>query len=408
MTYSPGPPDPVSDFLPRDESGLKIAPLLDAIEAQSQRADATRSLDGQLLAAIRGSDFMRMSASDELGGSGHSMHHIGLELEAISPRCPSTAWCLWNHLCVFHLFVGSLGPDHSSFLTGIVERGEWVSFPAGAGSGVHGRVAGDVAVLNGRAAFGTGARYADWCGVVFAVVDESANPVKPLDLRFTMVPTTTPGVGIDPTWDGSGLRASATDDVHYADVEVPLDRCVEWFGANRAKSLRTVPVINHRYREDWVGLSDLWLGSMAVGVVRAALSEAAAEFRTRKAIMGRSMINRPTVQTNIGRALAFVASARAAIEEATHEVDRRIERAIPPTDADYYRQQAIVTMAVEHLEAAMALLGRTYGGNGQRESSLFERRSRDFRSMPLHINVHHDRVTHQLGRLALGIDLDPF
>ncbi|MDG2219336.1 MAG: acyl-CoA dehydrogenase family protein [Acidimicrobiales bacterium] len=408
MTYSPGPPDPVSDFLPRDESGLKIAPLLDAIEAQSQRADATRSLDGQLLAAIRGSDFMRMSASDELGGSGHSMHHIGLELEAISPRCPSTAWCLWNHLCVFHLFVGSLGPDHSSFLTGIVERGEWVSFPAGAGSGVHGRVAGDVAVLNGRAAFGTGARYADWCGVVFAVVDESANPVKPLELRFTMVPTTTPGVGIDPTWDGSGLRASATDDVHYADVEVPLDRCVEWFGANRAKSLRTVPVINHRYREDWVGLSDLWLGSMAVGVVRAALSEAAAEFRTRKAIMGRSMINRPTVQTNIGRALAFVASARAAIEEATHEVDRRIERAIPPTDADYYRQQAIVTMAVEHLEAAMALLGRTYGGNGQRESSLFERRSRDFRSMPLHINVHHDRVTHQLGRLALGIDLDPF
>mgnify|MGYP001571030544 FL=1 len=408
MTYSSGPPDPVSAFLPRDASGLKIAPLLDAIEAQSQRADATRSLDGQLLAAIRGSDFMRMSASDELGGSGHSMHHIGLELEAISPRCPSTAWCLWNHLCVFHLFVGSLGPDHSSFLTGIVERGEWVSFPAGAGSGVHGRVAGDVAVLNGRAAFGTGARYADWCGVVFAVVDESANPVKPLDLRFTMVPTTTPGVGIDPTWDGSGLRASATDDVHYADVEVPLDRCVEWFGANRAKSLRTVPVINHRYREDWVGLSDLWLGSMAVGVVRAALSEAAAEFRTRKAIMGRSMINRPTVQTNIGRALAFVASARAAIEEATHEVDRRIERAIPPTDADYYRQQAIVTMAVEHLEAAMALLGRTYGGNGQRESSLFERRSRDFRSMPLHINVHHDRVTHQLGRLALGIDLDPF
>lgn len=408
MTNSPGPSDPVSDFLPRDESHLTIAPLLDAIAAQAPRADATRSIDGQLVAAIRGSAFMRMSASAELGGSGHSLHRIGLELEAISARCPSTAWCLWNHLCVFHLFVGSLGPEHLSFLTGIVERGEWVSFPAGAGSGVHGRVAADVAVLNGRAAFGTGARYADWCGVVFAVVDESAHPVKPLDLRFTMVPTDKPGVGIDPTWDGSGLRASATDDVHYTDVEVPLDRCVEWFGANRAESLRTVPVINHRYREDWVGLSDLWLGSMAVGVVRAALSEAATEFRTRKAIMGRPMIDRPTVQTNIGRALAFTASARAAIDEATHEVDRRIERAIPPTNADYYRQQAIVTMAVEHLEAAMALLGRTYGGNGQRESSLFDRRSRDFRSMPLHINVHHDRVTHQLGRLALGIDLDPF
>ena len=408
MTSSPEPSDPVSDFLPRDESHLKITPLLDAIAAQAQQADTTRSIDDRLVAAIRGSDFMRMSASEELGGSGQSMHHIGLELEAISTRCPSTAWCLWNHLCVFHLFVGSLGPDHLSFLHGIVGRGEWVSFPAGAGSGVHGRVVGDTAILDGRAAFGTGARYADWCGVVFAVVDESSNPVKPLDLRFTMVPTDKSGVRIDQTWDGSGLRASATDDVYYTEVEVPLDRCVEWFGANRAESLRTVPVINHRYREDWVGLSDLWLGSMAVGVVRAALREATAEFRTRKAIMGRAMIDRPTVQTNIGRALALTASARAAIEEATHEVDRRIDDAIPPTEADYYRQQAIVTMAVEHLEAAMALLGRTYGGNGQRESSLFDRRSRDFRSMPLHINVHHDRVTHQIGRLALGIDLDPF
>lgn len=408
MNSNPEPTEPVSDFLPRDESRLEIAPLLDEIEAQAEHADTSRSIDGSLIAALRGSDFMRMSASAELGGGSRSMHHIGLELEAIAARCPSTAWCLWNHLCVFHLFVGSLGPEQLPFLKRIVERGEWVSFPAGAGSGVHGRIEGDVAVLSGRAAFGTGARYADWCGAVFAVVDESRTPAKPLDLRFTMVPTDRSGVHIDPTWDGSGLRASATDDVLYTNVEVPLGRCVEWFGANRAESLRTVPVINHRYREDWVGLSDLWLGSMAVGVVRAAVSEAAAEFRTRRAIMGRAMIDRPTVQTNVGRALALTASARAAIEEATHEVDRRIAAETVPTEAGYYRQQAIVTMAVEHLETAMGLLSRTYGGNGLRESSTYDRRSRDFRAMPLHINVHHDRVTHQIGRLALGIDLEPF
>ena len=56
----------------------------------------------------------------------------------------------------------------------------------------------------------------------------------------------------------------------------------------------------------------------------------------------------------------------------------------------------------------MSLLSRTYGGNGLRETSSFDRRSRDFRAMPLHINVHHDRVTHQIGRLALGIELDLF
>jgi len=408
MTSQSAHPDPVAPFLPRDEASLVVAPLLSVIAEQAESADATRSIDDAVIAAFRGSDFMRMSATAELAGGNRSMRHMGHELEAVASRCPSTAWCLWNHLCVFHLFVGSLGPDHAGFLREIVERGEWVSFPAGAGSGVDGRLVGDRVELTGRAAFGTGARYADWCGVVFAVVDETGQTVKPLDLRFTMVRTSTAGVSIDPTWDGTGLRASATDDVHYAAAEVPVDRCVSWFGANRAESLRTVPVVHHRYREDWVGLSDLWLGSMALGVVRAAISDAADEFRSRKAIMGRPMIDRPTVQTNVGRALALTASARAAIEEATAEVDRRIHDAIVPSESDYYRQQAIVTMAVEQLDAAMALLTRTHGGNGLREGASFERRNRDFRAMPLHINVHHDRITHQLGRLALGIDLDPF
>ena len=57
---------------------------------------------------------------------------------------------------------------------------------------------------------------------------------------------------------------------------------------------------------------------------------------------------------------------------------------------------------------AMRLLERTQGGNGLREGGTFERRYRDFRAMPLHINVHQDRVTHQLGRFVLDIERDPF
>ncbi|MEL6983114.1 MAG: hypothetical protein AAFO29_11880, partial [Actinomycetota bacterium] len=89
-------------------------------------------------------------------------------------------------------------------------------------------------------------------------------------------------------------------------------------------------------------------------------------------------------------------------------VDRRIEAGIVPDQADYFRQQAIITMAVEQLGEAVDLLTTTLGGNGLREGSPFERRVRDFRAMPLHINVHRDRISHQLGRLALGVELDPF
>ena len=400
--------DPVGHFFANDESRLLVQPTLEALEAQAANADSTRTVASNVIESLRGSDVMRMAATKELGGVESSILAMGRELEAVAARCPSTAWCLWNHLAVFHLFVGTLGPEHESFLQELVQNGQWMSFPAGAGSGVHGRIEGDEAVLNGKATFGTGSRYADYCGVVFAVVGEDGEPLRPMDLRFSIVSTSVEGLKIDPTWDGSGLRASATDDLHYSEVRVPLDRCVQWYGANRAESLRTVPVINHRYREDWVGISDLWLGWMANGIVRRSLQEIASSTRERRVIMGGKMVEKATAQVNIGRAAALLSSARAAVESACLELDQRIAAGIVPDEADYLRQMSIVSMSVEQLAEAMRLLERTQGGNGLREGGAFERRYRDFRAMPLHINVHQDRVTHQLGRFVLDIERDAF
>ncbi len=400
--------DPVGHFFANDESQLLVQPTLDALEAQAANADSTRTVASNVIENLRGSDVMRMAATKELGGVESSILAMGRELEAVAARCPSTAWCLWNHLAVFHLFVGTLGPEHQSFLQELVQNGQWMSFPAGAGSGVHGRIEGNEAVLNGKATFGTGSRYADYCGVVFAVVGEDGEPLRPMDLRFSIVSTSVEGLKIDPTWDGSGLRASATDDLHYSEVRVPLDRCVQWYGANRAESLRTVPVINHRYREDWVGISDLWLGWMANGIVRRSLQEIASSTRERRVIMGGKMVEKATAQVNIGRAAALLSSARAAVESACLELDQRIAAGIVPDEADYLRQMSIVSMSVEQLAEAMRLLERTQGGNGLREGGAFERRYRDFRAMPLHINVHQDRVTHQLGRFVLDIERDAF
>ncbi len=400
--------DPVAAFLANAADRLRVGPLLAAIAEQAEESDLTRTVSASVIESLRGSDVMRMSATRELGGLEDGIGQMGRELEAVAAACPSLAWCLWNHLCLFHLFAGALGPSHLSFLTQIVARGEWVSMGAGAGSAVYGRIEGDEVVLDGVATWSTGCRYADHYGVTFAVVGADGRPVRPLDLRFTVVAAASPAIHVEPTWDGTGLRASATDDVHYRSVRVPLERCVAWYGANRAASLRHAPVIHHRYREDWVGLSDLWLGWMALGVVRGALTEAAGAVRQRRVIMGKAMVERPTVQINIGRAAALTAAARAAVDMACVEVDRRIEAGQTPTESDYLRQMAIVSMAVNQLGEAMDLLERSQGGTALREGGLFHRRQRDFRAMPLHINVHQDRISHQVGRLVLGIELEAF
>ena len=106
----------------------------------------------------------------------------------------------------------------------------------------------------------------------------------------------------------------------------------------------------------------------------------------------------------MGERPLYFPSARAAVENACNELDQRVTAGIVPDEADYLRQMSVVSMSVEQQAEAMRLLERTQGGNGLREGGTFERRYRDFRAMPLHINVHQDRVTHQLGRFVLDIE----
>ena len=132
--------------------------------------------------------------------------------------CGSTAWCPWNHLSVFHLYAGALGPAHADLLTSIVDRHEWACFPAGAGSRPYGRADSDGGgvTIDGPTTFGSGCRYGEWTGLVFALVEpETGKPATPPDLRFTIVRLDEPTVRIERTWDGMALRASATDTVHH-------------------------------------------------------------------------------------------------------------------------------------------------------------------------------------------------
>ena len=233
--------------------------------------------------------------------------------------------------------------------------------------------------------------------------DPHAPPDVKRDLRFTIVRTDHPAVSIDPTWDGTALRASATDDVHFRDVPVPTDRCVPW-ETRFALRAPDRDVIHPRYREDWVGLADIWLGAMATGIVGAALADATANIRDRIAAGGKRMADLPVAHANLGRASAKLQVARSAWTAAAAETDARVAAAVIPSEDDYLRQVALSTEALTLCDDAMRLILRVLGGNGLRESATFERRFRDLQALPLHILVHQDRVTEQIGRQLLGLE----
>ncbi len=377
-------------------SALRVAPLLDLIAGQAAAADANRSIAPEVIAALRDNDVMRASASHSLGGIEAPASSIGRELEAVAAACGSTAWCLWNHLCVFHLYCGMLGPAHHELLAGITAAREWVSFPAGAGTSIRGRRDGASVSISGQAAFGSGARYGNWVGVVFMLDDAP---------HFTIVRTDALGVSIDATWRAMSLRASATDHVNYADVRVPIERVVPFTPMYRVRFREPdFDVIHPRYREDWVAFSDLWLAAMAVGVVQAALDECCAGIQERRAIMGTKMVERATIHVNIGQAGALLNAARACVYDACAATDDRIADATTPTETSYLEQCAAGMAALRLCDEALRGVLRVLGGNGLREGPAFERRYRDFQAMPLHINAHPDRVGEQYGRHLLGLD----
>ena len=368
---------------------------------QAAQADETRRVSDDVIAAIKQNEIMGFTAAEVLGGSNQPCLTVANELNAVAANCSSTAWCLWNHLCTFHLFCGLLGPSNTEFLQGVVSRHEWVCFPAGASSGVRGVIDGDVVRLTGKAAFGSGARYGEWAGVAFVVDD------KP---QFSLIDLRQEQVEIQDDWKAISLRASATDTVVYNEAEVPMARVVDFpFMYRVAFRAESRAMIHNRYREDWVALSDLWLGAMAVGVTEAALNEVTEGIKDRVAIMGVKVAQRPTVHVNLGQAQAMINAARDTVNNALLETDQRIVSDEPPTEADYLRQLSASMAALQLCDDAMKLLLRVMGGNGLRQGPDFERRYRDLQAMPLHINAHRDRVSEQFGRHLLGLETEnPF
>ena len=377
-----------------------ISPLLDKMSEQAVTADKSRSLSKELVSQIKRNDIMQLSASPELGGLNETTLNIANELRDVASRCTSTAWCLWNHLCTFHHFAGLLGPQNSDILRELVTKREWVCFPAGATSDVTATHSEDQVVLNGVAAFGSGCRYADWAGVIF---DENKN--ERVGPQFALADLHSSKVRIEQTWEAMSLRASATDHIHYEGLAIDSSRTVPWpLRVREEHRIANTPMIHHRYREDWVALSVMWLGAMATGVAEISLKETAKSIQERIAIFGTKMADKPTIHVNLGRAWALINGATDTVYSALAETDARIASEVMPSEGDYFRQTSAGMQAVIMCEEAMRLILRILGGNGLREGTDFERRYRDFQAMPLHINGHVDRITEQLGRITLGLD----
>lgn len=84
------------------------------------------------------------------------------------------------------------------------------------------RIEGDQVVINGAKRWCTGA---DWSDYIYCLVNSDPDAPKRQALSFLLIPTNAPGVTIAPI-EHANLRYTASCDVHFDDVRLPLSSIV--------------------------------------------------------------------------------------------------------------------------------------------------------------------------------------
>ncbi|MFT4212246.1 MAG: acyl-CoA dehydrogenase family protein [Microbacterium sp.] len=235
-------------------------------------------------------------------------------------------------------------------------------------------------VVSGRKAYVTASTGLDY-HLVWAKTDDPTPRVG-----HVIVPGDSPGIEVVPTWDHLGLRASATHDVIYDEVEAPTENFLE------------IPY-QGVYRDPAGQGGALALGHTAlyVGVARAA-QEFFLRFANERvpAALGRPIATTERIQTVAGEIEAQLVTAETLLYDITARAVAGDEIAIARTPL---AKVQIVRAAVAAVETAVAAIGNP----GLTRHNPLQRHLRDVLSARVH-PPQEDQALLNAGRRALGVE----
>jgi alkylation response protein AidB-like acyl-CoA dehydrogenase len=218
--------------------------------------------------------------------------------------------------------------------------------------------------LAGRKTFSSGSPVLRWGIISAAVQADGAEPY----LGNFLVPLSTPGVRIEPSWDTLGMRATGSHTVVLEEVEVDLQAEVPRPAPGASESLP--------HERAW----SLGVAAVYLGVAEAARDYAVQFARQRKplALGGKSIASLPNIRDRVGRMDLLLFTARGLLVGTARAWD-----AAPTAEFEGALAAAkVVTSnnAIAVAEEAMRLVG----GSSLDRSAPLERHYRDVRG-----GLHH-------------------
>ncbi len=190
-----------------------VASLRPVVEQDAGAGEALMTLPETTVRALTDAGLFRLKLPQVLGGLEADLLTQYAVIEAMSYVDAAAGWCLMIGATSLAL-PGALLPDSTIaaiFPAGHVPRAAAVLAPSGTATPTEGGY-----TVQGRWAFASGVRHADWISLGCRRAEASAAPP-----RFLAVVLPTAGVMVHDNWDTLGLRGTGSCDVSVDNVFVP-------------------------------------------------------------------------------------------------------------------------------------------------------------------------------------------
>jgi 3-hydroxy-9,10-secoandrosta-1,3,5(10)-triene-9,17-dione monooxygenase len=370
--------------------------LAPKLRERAVQAERDRNLPKESVQEYIDAELVRTLLPKRWGGFEHD-HEVEFDIaiELGRSTCGSSAWVLnyfTDHACILAHFpeeaqhdVWRDGPDTCISTT---------AAPTG-----KAEVASGGYRLNGKWAWSSGVRYAQWVMIGGLVFREGEHHP---DMRLMLVPTS--DVTILDTWYCAGLRGTGSHTVACDNVFVPEHRTVSFSTLRDAHSPGSEINTNPIYRTPFLAVHTYTLLAPALGVARGAY-EAFTEWTKQRYLTYTQLAIAQHVPVQIK-----VAEIGAQIDAA----ELLARRCLATARADYTGMtietrtllRRDFAYAMKMLVDAMEALVKISGSSGLLDDNPVQRAWRDVHAIGSHVVMNWDVPAENYGRMQFGLGLN--
>lgn len=248
-----------------------------------------------------------------------------------------------------------------------------------ASAGVTARIEGNQVVVNGTKRWCTGAHKADY---IYTLVRSGDAAAKYKNLSFVLVPTDAPGIAIVDI-NHSGLRYSATTDVIFEDVRVPLENIV----GGMEKWNKGWPMLAGRALD----VEKLEITAVALGITTAAVEDAW-QYAQDRSQFGKPICAHQSVRHDLVEARTWLQACRHMLYHAAWKANEGQDCSVESSMAKLFIADTGVDIVLK--------CQRVMGAYGCAEEYDMERYVRDITCMPIvggSSNMQKNNIANRLG-----------